>query len=682
MIGPGWSGGATCGSIFAVTDVFISYERSSEPRARQVADRLKAGGYTVWLDADLPTHRAYTEVIREQLEAAKVVLVLWTAEAAQHEWVRAEADLGRERRKLVQASLDGSLPPLPFNQIHSADLSRWRGGSEDPDWTRVVQGVAALAGPAPSASAVSPAHPASPKRRAGRWLWVATVVLGLLAVVGAGWFMTRPSAAPLPARVAVLPFDTAGGTQDAAAFADGLMDEVLGALSNDHVVTVSRTESAALRGPNAEAAIKRLGVGLVLDGSVQQTNGSIIVRLHMDDAGQQATIWSDEFSRPTSEAEALQAEVAARAARTTTQALGARAAGVSDPATLSDFVTGDELVRFEDVGFAAAEPYFRRVIARAPRFAGGHAYLANDDAFQAVVPGAPRAADQRAEARREAETAIRLDPKGYDAFIALALITPPDADYWRNYEAPLLRGQAVDPTDPTYPYFLSDAAAAQGRLRLGAEMAQRAVAMDTFWPGPARSMAYALAATGQVSEAEQVLDRMQRIWPGVWATVAGRFWTAAVYGDPDAAIALLSDPRTRPFDLDPRSIQLWRSALTALKSNQPAQRAAAAAAVKPAALAGQFSPSGAVMLLARFGDLDGAFAVANAFPFQVEFNNGTGPPVLFVAPTAPLRRDPRFMQLAARLGLVNYWRATGAWPDFCAEPGLPYDCKAEAARLG
>jgi hypothetical protein len=39
------------------------------------------------------------------------------------------------------------------------------------------------------------------------------------------------------------------------------------------------------------------------------------------------------------------------------------------------------------------------------------------------------------------------------------------------------------------------------------------------------------------------------------------------------------------------------------------------------------------------------------------------------------------MPLMARLGLVDYWRASGHWPDFCSEPGLPYDCKAEATKL-
>ena len=46
-----------------------------------------------------------------------------------------------------------------------------------------------------------------------------------------------------------------------------------------------------------------------------------------------------------------------------------------------------------------------------------------------------------------------------------------------------------------------------------------------------------------------------------------------------------------------------------------------------------------------------------------------------------LRRDPRMMAKAKRLGLLEYWRGSGNWPDFCREPDLPYDCKKEAAKL-
>lgn len=34
-----------------------------------------------------------------------------------------------------------------------------------------------------------------------------------------------------------------------------------------------------------------------------------------------------------------------------------------------------------------------------------------------------------------------------------------------------------------------------------------------------------------------------------------------------------------------------------------------------------------------------------------------------------------------RTPLLRYWRTTGAWPDFCYQPDLPYVCKEEAAKL-
>ena len=59
-----------------MTDVFISYARSTEPEARQVAEALQSLGYGVWRDDELPAHRAYAEVIEEQLKAAKAVVVI------------------------------------------------------------------------------------------------------------------------------------------------------------------------------------------------------------------------------------------------------------------------------------------------------------------------------------------------------------------------------------------------------------------------------------------------------------------------------------------------------------------------------------------------------------------------------------------------------------------------------
>ena len=75
-----------------MSDIFISYARSTEPQAKQVAEALRALGYGVWRDDELPAHRPYGEVIEERLKAAKAVVVIWSAEAVKSEWVRSEAD--------------------------------------------------------------------------------------------------------------------------------------------------------------------------------------------------------------------------------------------------------------------------------------------------------------------------------------------------------------------------------------------------------------------------------------------------------------------------------------------------------------------------------------------------------------------------------------------------------------
>jgi adenylate cyclase len=60
-----------------MSDVFVSYARSDEPQAKRVAEALRALGYDVWRDDELPAHRAYSEVIEERLKSARAVVVLW-----------------------------------------------------------------------------------------------------------------------------------------------------------------------------------------------------------------------------------------------------------------------------------------------------------------------------------------------------------------------------------------------------------------------------------------------------------------------------------------------------------------------------------------------------------------------------------------------------------------------------
>ncbi len=113
-----------------MSDIFISYARSTAAKAQQVADALRALGYEVWRDDELPAHRAYGDVIEERLRAAKAVVVIWSAEAAKSQWVQSEADRARTDNKLVQLTVDGAPLPMPFDRIQCAELAGWDGATQ------------------------------------------------------------------------------------------------------------------------------------------------------------------------------------------------------------------------------------------------------------------------------------------------------------------------------------------------------------------------------------------------------------------------------------------------------------------------------------------------------------------------------------------------------------------------
>ncbi|MCY7397791.1 MAG: toll/interleukin-1 receptor domain-containing protein, partial [Sphingomonas bacterium] len=139
--------------------LFLSYARPDRAVAEQLAERLEQAGHTVWWDALIEGGANFSSSIRKALDAADVVIVLWSDSAIESDWVRDEAAQGRDRHRLVPLSIDGSQPPLGFRQYQVIDLSHWRGDPAAPEMAALLRAVAITAG-----QAVDPATPRSPKR--------------------------------------------------------------------------------------------------------------------------------------------------------------------------------------------------------------------------------------------------------------------------------------------------------------------------------------------------------------------------------------------------------------------------------------------------------------------------------------------------------------------------------------
>lgn len=182
-----------------MTDVFLSYARGNAAEAQRLAARLRACGFSLWFDENLPAHRTFSEVIEEQLEAAQAVLVLWSKEAIASQWVRSEANRGREKGRLVQLRLDDARLPMPFDQVQCADLSGWDGNPDAPAWRCVVGSIAELANRDVDDEAIRAAASPSPKANIQRRNFlVAGSAVGVAAAAGfAGWrYFDKPKVSP------------------------------------------------------------------------------------------------------------------------------------------------------------------------------------------------------------------------------------------------------------------------------------------------------------------------------------------------------------------------------------------------------------------------------------------------------------------------------------------------------
>jgi adenylate cyclase len=260
-------------------DVFISYARPSEEQARQVADQLRARGFSVWRDDELPAHRAYSDVIEERLKSAKAVVVLWCAESAKSHWVRAEADTAREAGTLVQARLDSALPPMPFNQIQCADLDGWTGDTSAPGWHKLESSVAALVGGNTDES------------------------FGAVAA---------PRVQAVRASVCVLPFVNMSGEEEQEYFSDGISEDITTDLSKISALeVVARNTAFSFKGknPDVQEVAKQLSVTHVLEGSVRKAGSRVRINAQLIDGSTGKHLWADRFDRDLTDIFEIQDEI-------------------------------------------------------------------------------------------------------------------------------------------------------------------------------------------------------------------------------------------------------------------------------------------------------------------------------------------------------------------------------------
>jgi adenylate cyclase len=126
--------------------------------------------------------------------------------------------------------------------------------------------------------------------------------------------MARAAAPPPPDKpsIAVLPFENMSGDPEQEYFADGMVEEIITALSRfKWLFVIARNSSFTFKGKavDTKEVGRRLGVRYVLEGSVRKASGKVRITGQLIDAVTDAHIWADRFERDLQDVFALQDEV-------------------------------------------------------------------------------------------------------------------------------------------------------------------------------------------------------------------------------------------------------------------------------------------------------------------------------------------------------------------------------------
>jgi adenylate cyclase len=121
-----------------------------------------------------------------------------------------------------------------------------------------------------------------------------------------------PPTLPDKPSIAVLPFENMSGDPEQEYFADGMVEEIITALSRfKHLFVIARNSSFTFKGKavDIKEVGRKLGVRYVLEGSVRKAAGKVRITGQLVDAVTGAHIWADRFERDLTDIFALQDEV-------------------------------------------------------------------------------------------------------------------------------------------------------------------------------------------------------------------------------------------------------------------------------------------------------------------------------------------------------------------------------------
>jgi adenylate cyclase len=498
----------------------------------------------------------------------------------------------------------------------------------------------------------------------------------LIAMAGLGYLLYerglgRAEAAGSRSSIAVLPFTNLSGDASKDYFSDGMSEELLNLLARVPGLKVAaRTSAFAYKGRNVDIREvgKELGVETVLEGSVRQSGDQVRITAQLIDTESGFHIWSETYDRRMADIFTVQDEIATAIVDKLKIELAPKEQQLAqrETAPTQNVEAYESYLQARAIWKRRGEENLRRAIelyqsaiTRDPGVARAHAALAS---AYVVLPGYTSEAGDEEKylplAEQSARQALALDPKIGEAHAVLAQINSERGNLV-DAESGFFFAISLEPNEPTPHQWYSILLQKVGRLDAALEQARRAYELDPSAPVLAFNLASVYLLRG---EDEQALN---------YSRLAGELGISSGANEGiDATVAL----RRGSWDESKRLLQQQEHLPAELRSKvgdfvdavaNPAKRPAVVAALRAVdpKVAKQVD---LLMPYVQLGQNDIAFQIVDdslahdrmAWSRDWSVMNVWGPEA------AGFRKDPRFSQLAERIGLVDYWKQYG-YPDRC-----------------
>jgi TolB-like protein len=520
------------------------------------------------------------------------------------------------------------------------------------------------AGAATRAPAVV-ARPERPPRLRARWHRALTVVAGTLAGVALVAALARgvwsdeegddrraaPAPGTVPGRsVVVLPFANTSGDPANEPFADGLTDELIGALGRAPGLRVTpRTSTFALKGRalDVRTLADSLGVATALEGSVRRWGDRLRVTVSLVSAAENRVLWAETYDRAGGDVFAVQQEIAAGVVRALRVTLTRDADGGSGPPGTGDriayehFLKGQFFRRQQTAeALDRAIAYFENAIARDSGYARAHAGLADALALRVLFADRPPRAEHP-RALRAAARAAALDTALADAHASLGHLAFTYQWDWATADRELQQALALDSTLTSARLWRGIALLHRRRYDEAAAVLERALAADPLAAPVRMTLGRVHLARGDPARALVLLQSALELNPRF--AYAHQQLGHAYLRDGRAAEARAAFARAAAVGGASDSAQL---AYAHGATGHRTEALAILSALRASAERRYLPPFGVAMAYAGLGDADAAFRwLDRAVEERAAFVDG-----LAVAPGfASLHGDPRWSRLLRRV---------------------------------